>query len=120
MTYRIGLYNENLQIAAEEILEKKVAKIRNYNAIFNVVAGPLKLNDHTYKETYMIEIHSEEAQKEHREQLGSIATFGSHLYADYADASKKLAEEFCEEHNFEMSKEFNSWPEYQACIVKKK
>lgn len=106
-------------MASEQILEEKVRDVRNFQANFRVVAGPLVSEDIDFKDILLLEIHYQDSLETHRIRLGANS-FNSDLCDDYADAAHKLAEEFCTEHGMEMGDHLNSIPQYQATVVKKK
>jgi len=115
---RMGLYNPNFQMSEPEILEERLGEVRGKKAPFIITAGPLKLKDITYEDTYVLEIRSSGAQKLHSRVLGPCS-FGSHLFLDYAMQAHELAMKFCEENGFEFSTHLNSWPEFQAVIFRR-
>jgi chaperonin cofactor prefoldin len=108
LTARLGTYDSSYKIAEEEISKEYKRAVKGSDDTFRVVVGPLHWNDTTFENTYMIEIN-------YRDLGGRIYDF----YKDYARQVNKLAQDFCEEHGFEINKHINSWPEFQAVVVKK-
>lgn len=116
METRIGLYNNNFQKKAiNEISEERICNIGNFNSIFRISIGPLLLKDEPLEKTYVLEINYDNAEREHRQELGAFS-FDSMLCFDYAKKANQLAEEFCKENNLLINDHFNSWPEFQAVV----
>ncbi len=68
-----------------------------------------------------MEIRYSSAEQRHRAKLADshpLGSFGSHLYADMSDGAHQVAARFMAENGFRLSNHINSWPEFQAIIVK--
>lgn len=118
MDIRVGLYNEHIKMDRREISEEKFEEVRgSRTSKFNIYAGPLVINDHILNETYVLEIDYRQSEKSTRGELG-MDSFGSHLFHDYAEKANNLAQKFCEEQGFEIHRHINSWPQFQAIVVK--
>ena len=118
MSISIGLYNKNLKMGKGIIIEEKICNIRGKSAFFRIEAGPLILGDQYLEGTHILEIDYQESEKVHKEQLGAFS-FGACLYTDFAEKAHELASGFCKEHGFEIFNHVNSWPKYQAIVLKK-
>lgn len=115
----MGLYNKNFKISSEEISEEKSEKVEEFPADFNIMAGPMKLQGTVYKNLYVLEIHYNESYESHRKTL-PLNGFNSQLCLDYAEKVNEIAENFCKEKGFTLENHLNSWPEFQAIILKSK
>jgi len=127
---RIGLYNKAFQMASVTVEEEiRVEPDRNiayrnrrnslrWPANFTIQMGPMDFNDHVYTDTFVLEIHYQGSNDAHRDRLGAFS-FGSHLYADFAEVAHQLFWDFCQKHGLSFSNHLNSWPKFQAIVFKK-
>lgn len=110
--------NYGFQMASEEILEEKVQRVRGRDSKFQIVAGPLILTEEPFKDTYVLEVRYIEEMMDHAKEL-PLQGFNSQLSFDYAEKSAELAQQFCEEHGFNINNHSLSIPHYQAVISRK-
>jgi hypothetical protein len=117
MIRTLGCYNEGFQMASKEINKKTERIIRNFPAVFKIVAGPLTFEGITHKNTYVLEIHYKESEDAHCKTL-PLNGWASEIYIDYVEESHKIATEFMEQNDFTLEDHVNSWPQFQAIISK--
>lgn len=91
--------------------------IKNFSATFILKLFRLKIENHEYKKTFILEIEYKESENEHRKHL-FLGGFNSQLCFDYAEEANKLAEEFCKKENLNMYDHLNSWPTFWMIVEK--
>lgn len=114
----MGSPNEHFYI--DKVVEDMIVvdEVRSRQVQFNLKAGPAGWNGNSLGERlHMIEIESEDSQKEHRQGL-PFEGFGSMLSHGYSEAQINIAEQYCRENDFSIQKCYSTWPTYQAFITK--
>ncbi len=116
--YKFGLYDSAFKMISRELLEDKLEVVDGAPAEFQIAFGPVKWYENTLNEGYVLEIKYKDVDKAIQRKVPSEGFFSQLIY-DYIKAADNVVKRFCQEKDLVVVNHINSWPVYQAIVLKK-
>lgn len=107
LTIKLGECNENFQMHEEEYQLTTTTKMRNGDVTFAITAGPLFYQGELLLNTYVLKIFVKDPSEYQRPQVD-----------EHAGVLHSIAFAFCEQYNFTINNHLNSFPVFQAIVIK--